>query len=270
VNPSTSPTVRTAPHEGRQLLLVARSVWIETLRRKDLYVLFIFMGFYVLGVGIVAIVGIENPATATFMLNLGMSFAWIAAHMLTLLTTSRQIPFDLENRTLYPLLAKPLSRRNYLLGKWFAAASSGALVYLALWSIAWVVTPKMEPFSSGLLGQSLVLAAVSLAMMAALALCLSLLTPHAVTLVACALLFVAGSQTLNFFKTRMAETPWRPITHWVTDYVPNFGKLNLITRYTDGIGPLGIMEFSGLVFYALIFSVVLLAVSQFAFERRSL
>lgn len=253
----------------RSAHLVGRGVILELLRRKDLYVLATFMLLFVLGVGVARIVGIENAATATFLLNLGLMMASFSAHVLTLLLTARQIPDELDNRTLYPLLAKPLERRHLLAGKWGAATLSGILVYGCLFLMAWGFTPKMDSYHPVLLLQLLMLQAVSLGMLAALALCGSIFLPRAVNLVLLGTVLFGGDGIVGLIRTQLGKAGERWID-LLLGYVPQFGRLNLTVRYTDGMGPLAAGEFAAAVACALLFAAFFLQLASWQFERRSL
>lgn len=249
----------------RSVQLVGRGVFIELLRRKDLYVLAFFMCLFLLGVGVVQVVGIENAATATFLLNLGLTLAYFSAHVLTLLLTARQMPDEVDNRTLYPLLAKPLERRHLLAGKWAAATASGTLVYLALFLVAWGFTPRHGAHSAGCLLQMLMLQPLSIAMLAAFALCGSLFMPRAVNLVLLLALFLGGSTVSGLLRVRIGTA-----FEWILVYLPNFSNLNLTIRYTDGIVPLGVMELVSIMAYGLVFTALALSLAAWRFERRAL
>ena len=57
---------------------------------------------------------------------------------------------------------------------------------------------------------------------------------------------------------------------WCAAYLPDFSKLNLITRYTDGIAPLAPGEFLGLFAYGVLFTLAALSVAIWRFRSRSL
>lgn len=254
----------------RAVALVGRGVFLETIRRNEFYVLLILTLLFVIAAVVVAFVGIENASTGTFLLNFGMMFAYFSAHIMALLTTARQVPNEIETRQIYPMLAKPLARGHYLVGKWIASWASGAGALAILMALGWGAAPKPETYHAGLLAQALVLHAVSIAMLAAAALLLSLLAPQGVNLVLCALLFMAGEKAAGFVVARAAGTGVEGIARWIGAYVPDFTKLNLVTRYTDGIGPISAMEFLGLVAYGGIFVAACLAAATAIFNRRAL
>ena len=252
------------------MVLLGRGVLLEITRRKDLYVLLMLMGVFVLGVLAVVAVGIENASTATFLLNLGMTLAYVSAHALTLFLAARQIPDDLENRTIYPLLARPVSRDVYVLGKWFACFVTGVSVFAVLFLFGWAPVPRMETYSPQLLTQLIALQAVSIAMLASLTLCLSIFAPRAIVIVLIGGWVMAGNPVTSFVLNSMGTPSIRAVAGFLFGYLPDFSKLNLITRYTDGIDALTQAQFFGLVAYGMVFTVFGLALAMAQFRRKAL
>ncbi len=258
------------PRPLRAVGLIARGVFLETIRRKEFYVLLLLAALYAVATLVVALVGIENAATATFLLNFGMAFAWIASHILVLLTAARQIPNELETRALYPLLAKPVLRTHYLLGKLAAASISGFLTLLVLLVLAWLPVPKLQSYDSALLLQYIVLGALSLNLLASLALLLSLFLPKGVNLVLLAVLFFGGDNMIGFVRAHASTGPLESLARWITFYIPDFSLLNLTTRYTDGMSALPPGELLGLLVYGIVFSAAALCLAALRFRRRAL
>lgn len=251
-------------------LLIAKTVLLEFLRRKDFYVLLILMSLYFAGALAFSLVKIETPAAGTLLLNLSLTLAGLSAHLLTLVMAARQIPDELERRTLQPLLAKPLSRGSLFLGKWLACAGSGIVVLLALFAIAWLLAPKLEAYHWLLLIQTVILQAVSVSLLAALALAFSLVLTRGVNLLSLGLLLIFGKQLFGFVQARAVTSEWGSTIEWLAAYCPNFSQLNLVTRYTDGVGALAPLEFLGLLAYAAIFTFCALAVGSLLLKRRAL
>lgn len=258
------------PSTFRALRLIGGGVFIELTRRKDAYVLMLLMLLFLVAMLAVKLVGVETAATGTFLLNLGMTMAVHAAHVLTLLLAARQIPDEIEHRTLYPLLAKPVSRDTLLTAKWLACALCGTLVLCVLLVLGWVPAPRLEAYSTYTLLQVVCLLPFSLALIAALATWLSLMAPRAVALMAAGALYFAGPALLALVRQHaVSREGLRPLV-WLTAYLPDFSKLNLVTRYTDGIGPLAAAEFLSLAAYASIFILILLFLAGRRFRRRPL
>lgn len=247
--------------------LVGRGVWLEVLRRKDMYVLLMFMGLFMVYAVAARVVGIDDDATATFLLNLGLTMAYVLAHILTLLLALRQIPTEIEKRTIYPLLAKPLDRHHFVAGKWLASAVCGSLVYGVLFLLGWISAPRREFFDVTLLGQTVLLAPVSLSMLAAGAVCASLIVPRAIGLIVLAGLLFVGD-TLAALVERISEPG--SLGAWLWGYIPGFSKLNLIGRYTDGIPALPWSDWLSAIAYGVVWAALFLLLSMAIFRRRAL
>ena len=156
---------------------------LELVRRKDLYVLILLMMVFCVGAVGARVAGVDDAASGTFLLNLGMTLAYAFSHVLTLLLGARQVPDELEKRTIYPLLARPVSRGEYLIGKWAAGVLCGVACYLLFLLLVWLSAPHLETYDAMLLLQTVVLVSVSLALTVALAMLLSLLLPKAMSIV---------------------------------------------------------------------------------------
>lgn len=251
--------------------LVARGVFIEVVRRREFAVLLILMGVFALGAIVSMIVGFENAATASLLLNLGLSLAAIASHVLAGLTAARQIPAEIEGRTLFPMLAKPIERGEYIVGKWLASAACGCIAWTALFLLAWLAVPKpMGAYNFTLLWQLYALMCASLALLAAAGVALSLVVPQGVNIVLMVLVVGAWDKVANFVLARFEGDSQRRIVDWMLHYVPDFGNLNLVTRYTDGIGPLPAGDFLALGACAGLFALAALMAAVWAIERRPL
>jgi hypothetical protein len=256
--------------DWRAAVLIARAAWLEALRRRDPYVVLI-LGLALGGVAVVVgVVGIENASTAAFVLNFGMTFAAAAAHVLALLAAARPFPSEMESRAIYPVLARPVGRGAFLLGKWlgsFSIGVAGLAILLSAASISFLWT-----FPSGLvlLAQTVGLLAASVGLMAALALGLSIVLPKGVNVVALGTFYFLGAKAVEIARAESMGAGRRAAVEWATAYVPDFSKLNLVTRWTDGVAALTALEFVGLVAYAAIFTAAALAAAAWILERRTL
>ena len=114
------------------IFAVAGVVIKELYRRKDFYVLFILTVLICL---VMASVNFFNDdKIVRYLKEICLLFIWICSLVIAITTTARQIPAERENRTLFPLLAKPLTRTQLLLGKflgcWLACGMALVCFYI--------------------------------------------------------------------------------------------------------------------------------------------
>ncbi|MDQ6765858.1 MAG: ABC transporter permease, partial [Verrucomicrobiota bacterium] len=101
----------------------------ELARLKVFYVLVIFAGIIIGSSAVVARLSFQQEFQVLKDISLGA--IGICTSLLAIIATARLLPQDLEDRTLYSILAKPVSRFEYLAGK-----LSGVLLLLAISTIA--------------------------------------------------------------------------------------------------------------------------------------
>ena len=114
------------------IFAIAGVVLKELYRRKDFYVLFVLTVLITLVMGSVNVFNQDN--VVRYLKEICLFLIWAAALVIAVTSTARQLPAERENRTLLPLLAKPVTRTEFLLGKflgcWLASGVSLAVFYL--------------------------------------------------------------------------------------------------------------------------------------------
>ncbi len=111
---------------------IATVVLRELYRRKDFYVLFILTALLTLLMGSMNF--LSDDRTVGYLKELCLLLIWISSLVIAITTTARQIPSERESRTLFPLLAKPVTRGQVVLGKflgcWLACGLCLVVFYL--------------------------------------------------------------------------------------------------------------------------------------------
>jgi ABC-type Na+ efflux pump permease subunit len=129
-----------------RIITIGRNTLTESIRQKVLNVLLIFA--LVLTASSVAFSGLgeEGPDTSgmfdaqiKFVKDFGCGAIGIFGFLITLLSTAQLIPQELHNRTIYTILAKPVRRGEFLLGKFLGMVLLLTLC-TALMSLAFAAT----------------------------------------------------------------------------------------------------------------------------------
>lgn len=118
------------------ILPLAGVVMKELYRRKDFYVLFVLTALLTIVAGSVNFFN-ENRIVA-YIKDLCLVLIWISALVIAIGTAARQIPAERESRTIFPLLAKPISRWQLILGKFagcWAACGIALLVFYLFFGV---------------------------------------------------------------------------------------------------------------------------------------
>ena len=113
-------------------LAIATVVLLEMYRRKDFYVLL------ALTVLITALMGsvtfFDDPKIGRYLKEICLGLIWLSSLFIAIATMARQLPSERESRTIFPLMAKPVSRGQVLFGKflgcWFASCAALLVFYV--------------------------------------------------------------------------------------------------------------------------------------------
>jgi ABC-type transport system involved in multi-copper enzyme maturation permease subunit len=115
----------------KTIFALAGVVIKELYRRKDFYVLFIITILICL---IMASVNIFNDnKIVRYLKEICLLLIWISSLVIAITTTARQIPAEREQRTLLPLLAKPLTRTQLIFGKFLGCWLACGLVLICFY-----------------------------------------------------------------------------------------------------------------------------------------
>ena len=129
-----------------RILTIARNTLLESVRQKVLNVLLIF-AIVLVGCS-VSISDLSTPgldaagifdAQIKFVKDFGCGAIGLFGFFIALLSTAQLIPQELHNRTIYTILAKPVRRSEFLLGK-FLGVVLLLLLCVALMSLAFAGT----------------------------------------------------------------------------------------------------------------------------------
>ncbi len=109
---------------------LARGVLLDAVRRKDLWVVAI-LGFLIMAsAGMLGFFGLDG--LEVFAKDLAVTVLGIFSTIVAILTASRGMPEEIKNRTLYPLLARPITRFDLLFGKFIGATIATWISFLIL------------------------------------------------------------------------------------------------------------------------------------------
>ncbi|MDP8248907.1 MAG: hypothetical protein P9M00_12265 [Candidatus Tritonobacter lacicola] len=115
---------------------VAVNVVREFFRRKDYYVILALTVVIVLLSSGYRFMGIAGATR--YMRDLSLSLIWLFVLIITVVSAGRQLPCEIEKRTIYPLLAKPISRLGFIMGKFLGASLAsifGLTIFYAFFTV---------------------------------------------------------------------------------------------------------------------------------------
>jgi Cu-processing system permease protein len=250
---------------------IGRAMLIELVRRKDLYVLGLLVLVLVGAAAAIDFFGVEG--VEAYLRELSATLALLFSVIIAVAVVSRQIPREAERKTLVPILAKPVTRWQFLFGKFLGSVACFSVALAAFWACSALIWLAKGMAVTGVLVQGIVLQWLGLVMLTALALLFSTLvseTPVGVTLSLLAYFLLKGF-TSNIHVLGSGATG---VGAWVLGLlytvVPHFEFYDTTQMVT--LAPLsnvlGLVDWLFFAGYALGYSAIFLAGAWLAFRRK--
>jgi ABC-type transport system involved in multi-copper enzyme maturation permease subunit len=114
----------------------------ELYRRKDFYVLFVMTGLIALTMGWGNFA--HDDKIQRYLQEICLLMIWVSSVAIAITTAARQLPSERENRTLFPLLAKPVTRAQVIAGKFLGCWLACGMALLVFYFILGVVSASRE------------------------------------------------------------------------------------------------------------------------------
>lgn len=240
---------------------------VETVRRKDLYVVW-FLAVFGMGAGAM-LAGSGVRGIETFLRDITLTVINFLSTVICIWLAARQLPEELARRTLFPLLARPVRRFDVLLGKFIAVwlLSTGALLVLS--GIAWLNLAMFKAAIGPIFWQYIALRALSFGPIAAMTIALSLVLSPAATVVLSGLLTFSAT----VFARSMAATVegLTGVGQWVLKalyfLLPHLDLFDLSQRTAYNYPPMRLWVVGALALYALLYVGIFLGLGELRFRR---
>ncbi len=114
----------------------------ESVRRKDFYVLFVVTAVITVVMGSINI--FHDSHIDRYLKEICLLLIWISSLVIAVTMAARQIPAERESRTIYPLLAKPISRTEVILGKFLGCWLAMAVMLMAFYVFFGIMAMSKE------------------------------------------------------------------------------------------------------------------------------
>ena len=256
-----------------------RTVWAlativikELYRRKDFYVMFVLTALLTLAA--LSVNFFDDAKIIRYVKDICLLLIWLSTLIIAIVTTARQLPAERENRTIFPLLAKPVSRGQVIAGKFLGCWLSTGMALLMFYVFFVAVTGLREPHLQwAAYAKSMVLQWMMLAIVIAMTLLGSVVFSAISANATICLITVFGilfvGEHLAKLATRQSE-PVRTLTYVVFYCIPHI-ELFDVRRQVVNDQPLpGIIDCGLASLYAVAYATALLYGTWLIFRRKSL
>ncbi len=256
----------------RRVGVVALNTFREAVRDRVLYNLVFFallMMAAAIAVGQISI-GIEQ----TVIVSLGLSAISVMGLLISVFIGVALVSKEMDKRTLYALLAKPVRRWEFLLGKFaglvLTLAVNTAAMALGLLLVMVYVKHSLEGSDAAVL-VAVYFIWLKLALIVALSLLFSCFTTPLLAILFTVGLYIVGLyvQELRNLPVEVMSPAMAAFTRWLSYLLPNFENFNVMALAAHGRAVPGALILQNTL-YTVIYCAIVLTAAAAVFSRKNL
>ena len=250
-----------------RIIAVARNTFREAIRDKVLYVLLFFAGAAILGSKAIGWVSIGQDVK--IMKDISLAAVLIFGVLIAIFVGTNLIYKEIDKRTLYTILARPMHRYEFILGKYLGLAAVLALVTFVMTAAAALYVIALGGAITLTYVSAALLIYCELLLITAFAILLSSLTSPILGALIVFSVFLFGNATniLVDLPKQLDNSPAKPIMRAVYYVVPNLSNFNIRAEAANGVD-VSSAYVAWALLYGAIYTALLLVLASLAFERK--
>lgn len=251
---------------------VATNTFREAVRDRVLYNL-VFFALLMMGAAILVgqiSIGIEESV----IVSLGLTAISVIGIFIAVFIGVGLVSKEMDKRTLYALLAKPVERWQFMLGKFVGLVMTltvnTAAMMVGLYFVLWTVKYPLQR-SDWYLMVAVYLILLKLALIVGLAMLFSCFTTPFLAILFTLGIYIAGlfAEDLRTMQAVSLSASTMKMFRGISYLLPNFENFNVMGAVVHGRGVAGSLVLQD-TWYALLYSAMVLAAAATIFSRRNL
>jgi len=248
-------------------VLVARNTFREAIRDR------VIAGVFCAGLVLLLATQVLSPLAMgegrRLTVDLGLSGISLLGVLVTLLAGGSLVAKEIERRTIFNLLSRPIARPHYLIGKWLGMTAALWIVTAGLGIVLWALLAARGFATHALsLLESVYLTGLELALIAALAVMFSALSTPVLSALYTLGAYLVGqwSDDLRAYAEKLPPA-LAATMHAAANLVPNLPLFNMRTLAANG-ETTSLLHLGLATAYALAYCACVLSLAAAAFESR--
>ncbi len=256
----------------RNVWAVASNTFREAVRDRVLYNLVFFALLMIAAAILIGQIslGIEESV----IVSLGLTAISVIGIFIAVFIGVGLVSKEMEKRTLYALLAKPVQRWEFLLGKYaglvLTLALNTAAMALGLYLALWAVKHPLES-SDWYVLVAVYLILLKLALIVALAMLFSCFTTPFLAILFTVAIYIAGvfAEDLRTMQAIDLAPSTMKLLRSISYLLPNFENFNVMGAVAHGRGVPASLVWQD-TSYTMLYAAIVLAAAAVVFSRRNL
>jgi Cu-processing system permease protein len=258
------------PMNVSRTIVIAANVFREVIRDRALYLLGFFAAVMVAAV--VLLPEVAASAEEQVILDVGLAAIGLLGLAVATFVGTGLVNKEIEKRTVYVMVAKPVSRSEFIVGKHWGLTAVLAVLVIAMTVIyVGILAAKQIPVPVASVGLSALFQILELALIAAIAILFGVFTSSLLATMLTIAVYLAGHLSRDLLMIgNLAESPGlRQATEALFLLLPDLSRLNLKNQAVYGMEMLpSPAELLSHASYGLIYTTLLLVIAIGVFSRR--
>lgn len=257
----------------RAIGLIAKSVLIEAVRRREVYAI-VLVSVLLIG-AVLTIDFFQLEGLSKFYREVALKLMGVATALTTIVLSARQLPREFEQRTIYPLLAKPISRTTFLAGKLLGVMLAATFcfgLFMAVYIGGTIYSGGTVPWA--LFSQYVYLQMLMVLVLATLGFWLSMMLNLDAAITIGIIFYATASVFTNItsYLFDYMDAAGQAVLTVLVYIIPQLTLFDLTGKAThaDAWEPLSAGVLAQLTAYGLVFAAVYFSFATFTFRRRAL
>ncbi len=251
-------------------LALAKGVILESIRRKDLWVVAI-LGFLILVTArALSFFGVQD--LEVFIKDLAVTVLGLFSTIMAVLISTRILPEEIKNKTLYPLLARPVSRLDLLLGKLLGAILVSWISFGLLALMTSIALLSFGVSFEAVMLQYVLLKMMGLALICSVGVAIStFMTPSGAATMTLILAFASSMISRALFMAGAGQPSMAWLYNLLTAIFPQPHLFDIGRRVVyKGWAPVPAWVIGDLSLYLVLYGAAMVAVGWLKFRRQAL
>ncbi len=250
-----------------RMLAIAQNTFRESVRDKVLYVLLFFAAVAILGSKALGWVSIGQDVK--IMKDICLAALLVFGVLISIFVGTNLIYKEIDKRTLYTILARPVRRYEFILGKYLGLSFLLGLVTLIMAAVATAYIVSMGGTIDSVFIWAVVLVYWELLLITAIAILLSVATSPILGAIIVFCVFVLGHATriLVDLPPQLDGTSTKQIFEILYYVIPNLSNFNIRSEAANSV-PVSLSYIGYAIGYGTAYAAMLLGLASLAFEEK--
>jgi len=255
----------------KQIWILAQNTIKALIRKKDFYVFFIMLLVLLVSLLSENFFGARN--VSRYIKDIGFFCLWLFSFIIAVTFASKQLPEEIDSKTILPLLAKPVTRTHFILGRFLGTVLASSSAYTIFYFLYIVVTSiKGEGIAFSLVIQAYIMGICFLSLVSAISILLTLyLTLSAGITVSFviyfAIIWFADKLRAIVISRTGIESVLLNIVYYV---IPHYEFYDLRVRLAHSWEAFPLWVLSGVIVYTILYTSVVLYISCSKLKKKFL